>query len=61
MDTIRLYHSQDFENSRESYSTEKTLSKETINLDDVFNVVEEWLRGAGFHFNGQIGIIEDDF
>ena len=57
-DTIRLYHSQEFPDG-DVYSTEKSFTTTDMNLTQILDVVEEWLRGAGFHFKGTLDIVED--
>jgi len=55
---IRLYHSTTFGEDQEEYVTEKSLSKESLTLTDVLEVVEEWLRGCGYSFDGHLEIVE---
>lgn len=32
----------------------------SVSLGEIINDFEYFLRGAGFHFNGGLGVVEDD-
>lgn len=54
---IRLYHCSRFGN--DEYISEKSVTLEFMSLPEVLHTVEEWLRGAGFYFDGHLDFVED--
>jgi len=55
--TIRLYHCSRF--GDDEFISEKSVTLESLTLPEILSAVEEWLRGAGFYFDGHLDFVED--
>lgn len=38
-----------------------TVSTDAVTLPDILSSMEDFLRGCGFHFDGHITIVDEDF
>ena len=37
------------------------VTTDAVSLPDILGTIEDFLRGAGFHFDGHITIVDEDF
>lgn len=38
-----------------------TVTSDAVSLPDILSSMEDFLRGCGFHFDGHITIVDEDF